>query len=228
MSRPTKDRLIAYEPDVVYFKPKGIPLRKLQEVSLTLDEFESLRLSDHCCLSQSEGAEKMGIHQSTFQRTLSRARGKIAEALVNGMAIRIVGGPYCVLPQEDAVCAQDLERERGTYRGESMKIAFSTMGSTQEDPVEPRFGRCARFLVYDPHTKETTILENEGAAGGGAGIQAAELLARNGVTVVVTGHTGANATTTLEAAGIRVVTAAGSPIREALARVLNESPAQGE
>ncbi len=195
MPRPAKDRIIESEPNVIYFKPKGIPLRKLKEVTLTLGEFESIRLSDYCMMNQSQGAERMGIHQSTFHRTLLRARKKIAEALVTGMAIKLEGGPYCILPPQDIKMLEELERERGTYKGDSMRIAFSTNGTTIDDLVEPRFGRCRRFLLYDTDTKEIILLENEAAqASGGAGIQAAELLARNGVKLVITGHVGGNAT----------------------------------
>ncbi len=217
MPRPAKDRIIESEPNVVYFKPKGIPMRKLKEVTLTLGEFESIRLSDHRMMNQCQGAERMGVHQSTFHRTLLRARTKIAEALVTGMAIRIEGGPYCILPSTDIMMLEVLELERGTYKGDNMRIAFSTNGETMDDPIESRFGRCRSFLLYDTDTKETILLENEAAqASGGAGIQAAELLARNGVKLVITGHVGGNAAQTLSASEIEVLQGYSSTIRVAL------------
>lgn len=197
-------------------------MRKLKEVKLTLGEFEAIRLSDHCMMNQSQGAEKMGIHQSTFHRTLLRGRKKIAQALVSGMAIRIEGGPYCVLPPEDIKLLEELERERGTYKGDNMRIAFSTNGSSMDDPVESRFGRCKRFLLYDTETEETIIVENEAAqASGGAGIQAAEMLARNGVKLVLTGHVGGNASQTLSASQIEVIQGQTGTIREALESYLS-------
>ena len=81
-------------PDVTYFKPQGIRLRDLKETELTFDELESIRLSDVEKLSQLEAAERMQIHQSTFQRNLARAREKIAKALIEGQAIKICGGAY--------------------------------------------------------------------------------------------------------------------------------------
>ncbi|RZN46245.1 DUF134 domain-containing protein [archaeon] len=99
MSRPQKERIVEQTPHVVYFKPKGVPLIHLDEVVLSIDEYESLRLSDHCGLTQNEGASRMGIHQSTFQRILSGARQKVSEALVTGKAIKIEGGTYR-LPEE--------------------------------------------------------------------------------------------------------------------------------
>jgi len=92
MVRPRKRRFVSFNPNITYFKPQGVPLSSLEEVVLGLDELEALRLSDLDNLSQNESAEKMQIHQSTFQRTLSRAREKITDALVNGKAIKLHGG----------------------------------------------------------------------------------------------------------------------------------------
>ncbi len=94
MVRPRKIKLVGFEPEVTYFKPRAVPLRMLEEVDLTVDELEALRLSDLDKLSQADAAASMKIHQSTFQRTLARAREKVSEALVNGKAIKIHGGDY--------------------------------------------------------------------------------------------------------------------------------------
>ena len=92
MVRPRKIKTINFEPDVTYFKPRTVPLNKLEEVEIMFDELETLRLSNLEKLSQADSADKMNIHQSTFQRTLSRAREKITDALVNGKAIKLHGG----------------------------------------------------------------------------------------------------------------------------------------
>lgn len=94
MVRPKKVRTVNFQPDVTYFKPRAVPLSQLQEVELTVDELETLRLSNIEKLSQADAAEKMRIHQSTFQRTLAKAREKVTDALVNGKAIKIYGGEY--------------------------------------------------------------------------------------------------------------------------------------
>jgi uncharacterized protein len=94
MVRPRKIKWINFEPDVTYFKPRAIPLSNLEEIEITLDELETLRLSNLENLNQIDAAIKMDIHQSTFQRTLTRAREKITDALVNGKAIKIHGGEY--------------------------------------------------------------------------------------------------------------------------------------
>ncbi len=81
-------------PGATYFKPAGIPLRSLTEVRLSLEEAEALRLKELEGLEQEQGAEKMNISRPTFQRVLSSARKKVADALLNGKAIKIEGGNY--------------------------------------------------------------------------------------------------------------------------------------
>ena len=96
MPRPCKPRCIAAKPGVTYFKPRGIPLRELEEVILGVDELEALRLADVEGLSMKEGAVAMRISRHTFGRVLRRARQTVAQALVLGLAVRIEGGEYAV------------------------------------------------------------------------------------------------------------------------------------
>jgi predicted DNA-binding protein (UPF0251 family) len=81
-------------PDVTYFKPAGIPLRNLEEVRMTVEEAEALRLKDLEGLEQEQGAAMMNVSRPTFQRILSSARQKIADALLNGKAVKILGGNF--------------------------------------------------------------------------------------------------------------------------------------
>ncbi|MGC9309369.1 MAG: DUF134 domain-containing protein, partial [Candidatus Nanoarchaeia archaeon] len=94
MPRPRLPRRIAFQPDVTYFKPAGIPLRNLQESILTFDELESIRLIDKEKLSQSKAAKKMKISQATLSRLLTSAREKLANAIINGNSIKIQGGNF--------------------------------------------------------------------------------------------------------------------------------------
>lgn len=90
MVRPIKPRRVLFDPKAVYFKPRAIPLSMLEEVELGVDELEALRLCDYKNLEQTEAAKKMKISQSTLQRILTSARQKIAEALIEGKAIKII------------------------------------------------------------------------------------------------------------------------------------------
>ena len=92
MSRPRLCRFIKFNPNITYFKPQGIPLRHLEIVELTLEEIEALRLKNIENLDQIECARKMKTSQSTFQRILTSANKKIAQALINGKAIKIIKG----------------------------------------------------------------------------------------------------------------------------------------
>jgi len=92
MTRPKRKRMLGFVPEITYFKPAGVPLRFLDEVVLSLDEIEAVRLADFENQGQIKSAKKMHISQSTFQRILSSARSKTAEALVVGKAICLKGG----------------------------------------------------------------------------------------------------------------------------------------
>jgi len=81
-------------PQATYFKPAGIPLRVLDEVQLSVEEAEAIRLKDIESLEQEASAERMNISRPTFQRVLVSARKKMADALLNGKAIRIEGGNF--------------------------------------------------------------------------------------------------------------------------------------
>lgn len=90
MPRPKSRRYINFNPDVTYFKPRGIPLYDLTVVSLTIEEAEALRLKNVEGFDQIECAEKMKTSQSTFQRILSSAYNKISDAIINGKALEII------------------------------------------------------------------------------------------------------------------------------------------
>jgi predicted DNA-binding protein (UPF0251 family) len=89
MARPKKCRCIKSRPNAIYFKPRGIPLTELEEISISLDEFEAIRLADYEGLYHNVAAGKMEISRPTFGRILNEAHRKVAECLVKGKALRI-------------------------------------------------------------------------------------------------------------------------------------------
>jgi predicted DNA-binding protein (UPF0251 family) len=103
MARPRKCRWVEMMPGVTFFKPQGIPLRLLEQAVITVDELEALRLSDYAGLSQEEVAQQMQVSRPTVTRMLARAHRAVADALVNGKAIRIEGGDY-TLGQQNFRC----------------------------------------------------------------------------------------------------------------------------
>jgi len=94
MARPRRERRIAFQPDVTYFKPAGIPMMHLKESTLSFDELEAIRLMDSEGLDQTPAAKKMKISQSTLSRLLREGRKKLADAIIQGNAIKIQGGNF--------------------------------------------------------------------------------------------------------------------------------------
>ncbi len=120
MVRPVISRKVGYKPEVSYFKPRGIPMLDLMEVSLTVDEREAIRLADLQGLSHEEGGKLMAVSRATFGRILRNARKVIADAVINGKAIKIEGGNYEIVIRErifvcDA-CNHEWEEPPGTGR----------------------------------------------------------------------------------------------------------------
>ncbi|MBE0642913.1 MAG: DUF134 domain-containing protein [Bacteroidetes bacterium] len=92
MPRPQRTRRIFGPPRFNHFKPVGVPRRLLETVTLTVDEFEAIRLADYEGLDQQPASEKMDISRSTFSRLIDAARAKIARCIIEGMELRIEGG----------------------------------------------------------------------------------------------------------------------------------------
>lgn len=104
-----------------------------------------------------------------------------------------------------------------------MKIVISSTGSTMDDAVDPRFGRCRVFLLMDTETEETRSITNEAAMRGtGAGVEAAETIVDMKAEALITGQLGPKAAKVLEAAGIPVYTGASGTAREALEAFKND------
>ena len=89
--RPKKPRTVQIRPKIERFSPRGRPGRP-DEIELSIDGFEALRLADYQGLSQKEAAKSMRISQQTFSRILKKARKIVADAIVNGKIIQIEGG----------------------------------------------------------------------------------------------------------------------------------------
>jgi predicted DNA-binding protein (UPF0251 family) len=89
MPRPRKPRRVCCFPNARYFKPRGVSLKALEEVGLTIDEIEAMRLSDLNDLYQEDAARRMNISRQTFGNIIHCAHKKVADALLNGKALKI-------------------------------------------------------------------------------------------------------------------------------------------
>ncbi len=98
-----------------------------------------------------------------------------------------------------------------------MKICISSTGKNLDADVDQRFGRCQYFLIIDSDTMQIKTLPNEATlSSGGAGIQAAQIVTKEKVDIVITGNIGPNAFQILQAAGITIFTGAEGTIHEVL------------
>lgn len=150
MPRPPKCRRVAFLPGVSYFKPAGIPLRALEEVRLSVEEAEAIRLKELVELDQELAAEKMNVSRPTFQRVLAGARWKIADALVNGKAIRIEGGNY-ELAKPPAACG----RGQDPLTVSPSCCEGDKPGTPVGRPGEPLRRRCRRRRMGGVHQEPT-------------------------------------------------------------------------
>jgi uncharacterized protein len=111
MTRPKCYRNVCGIPDKNYFKPRGIPTVDLEEVVLSLDEFEAIRLADLEQLYQEEAAVRMNVSRQTFGRIINEAHKKIADVLINAKALKIEGGNVTL--EETRPCGQVKRRRAG-------------------------------------------------------------------------------------------------------------------
>src|SRR5512136_587500 len=153
MARPRNCRHIGSMPQTVYFKPRGIPLSSLEEVHLTIDEFEAIRLADLESLYQEQAAEKMKVSRPTFGRIIESAHKKVAEALVQGKALKIEGGEFEMASMRKFRCDEcqhSWDLPYGTGRPENCPSCKSgNIHRAQEDSGYARGfrrgqGRCCR------------------------------------------------------------------------------------
>jgi predicted DNA-binding protein (UPF0251 family) len=96
-------------PEANYYKPRGIPVAELEEVILSTDELEAIRLADLDGLYQEKAAGNMNISRQTFGNIVCSAHQKIADALVNGKALKIEGGVVAI--EERQFRCQDCHHE---------------------------------------------------------------------------------------------------------------------
>jgi len=120
MVRPKKHRFVTFDPNISYFKPRGIPMQNLEEVRLTIDEGEAMRLADLLGVSHEEAGRRMGVSRATFGRIVQKARKTVADALINGKAINIEGGNYKIIMETRIFkcrkCNNRWEEPKGTGR----------------------------------------------------------------------------------------------------------------
>ena len=153
MPRPRRIGRIFFNPSTTYFKPAGISIAHLQEIILTKEELEVVRLIDYESKSQTKVAKEMKVSQPTLSRLLTSARKKIAEALVEGKAIKIQGGVYKMVTRGSGAGfggGRGMGRGMGAGRGRMGGIAAGPSGEC----VCPKCGATASHQIGIPCTQQ--------------------------------------------------------------------------
>lgn len=199
MSRPTMERILGSAILKRGFRPSGTVTGKTEEVVLTFDEAEALRLADLEGLYQQAAAQRMGVSRPTFGRIIESARKKTADALINGKRILIDGGSVAI----------DEKKDR------PLLIAVPT---TARGLIASHFGKCERFIVCAIDETGAIKAEERIAASMGPGCKsgATAKLSAMGVTVLIAGCIGEGAVRAFSAHGIQVVRGASGPSRPAV------------
>ena len=207
MPRPRKCRKVCQMPTTKEFRPIGDTPCK-SAVILTVDEYEAIRLIDKQGFSQEECSTYMQVARTTVQSIYISARKKLADALVDGLSLRIEGGDYqlCDGSEEFCGCGGCRRHRRGYVQQNlkedgKMRIAIPLDENKQDVCIV--LARAPYFLFREDG--KDTIVENPAAqAHGGAGIQAAQFLVDNGMNVLITVRCGQNAADVFKAAGMKI------------------------
>lgn len=221
MPRPCKRRRICAMPGCRRFGPGGGCENREQIVTMTLDEYESVRLIDLEDMTQEQCAGQMNVARTTAQAIYSSARGKIADCLVNGKALEIAGGDYVLCDGGGSGCGRcrcRVQKKNFEKReGPKMRIAV-----TYEDgKIFQHFGHTEHFKVYDVENGKITTMTVIGTNGSGHGALA-DILKKCEVDTLICGGIGDGAKRALEEADIRLYGGASGTADDAVQALLED------
>jgi predicted DNA-binding protein (UPF0251 family)/predicted Fe-Mo cluster-binding NifX family protein len=200
MARPPKARILGTAMPLRGFTPSGVPGRAADEVVLTFDEAEALRLADLGGLYQQAAAHRMGVSRPTFGRIIESARRKTADALLNGKKLRVTGGVFTVQQKKPVPIL--------------VAVPVNSRGQ-----VETHFGRCERVAVFTIGTDGAFQAEQMLDASIDRGCRSSMIsrLAAMHVQALVVGCIGEGAIPICASHGITVVRGAAGAARGAAA-----------
>ena len=204
MPRPRKYRKVCHFPDSLSFSPAESPGGK-EPVLMTVDEYETIRLIDREGLSQEACGDQMGVARTTIQLIYASARQKLAEMLVDGKPLQIVGGDYRICDGArdcgQKLCYKQLYRKQYEKpKGDTiMRIAVTY----ENGNVFQHFGHTQTFKIYDVQDGKILASELVDTNGSGHGALAGVLTALH-ADVLICGGIGGGAQMALAAAGIQL------------------------
>ncbi len=197
MPRPCKKRRICAKPSCIRFGPQGSG-PDAGTVTMTLEEYESIRLMDYEGLTQEQAARQMDAARTTVQGIYSSARRKIAQCLVNGHMLHLEGGNFVLCEETGKCCHRHCCNKKEKKReGMDMRI-----GVTYENgQIYQHFGHTEQFKVYDVQDNKvvsSTVIDTNGSGHGAL----AGFLLDNKVDTLICGGIGGGAQNALAEAGI--------------------------
>jgi predicted DNA-binding protein (UPF0251 family)/predicted Fe-Mo cluster-binding NifX family protein len=176
-------------------------------VELMPDELESIRLADQMGLYQEAAAVRMQVSRATFSRILTSARAKVADALVNGKAIRLVPLTQAPDVMEDTMSHSEVLKNSAVESASQQKGRTICIPIAIDHGLDSKllnhFGSAPLFAIVDIDARTMTTLDNSGAHGHG-GCAPVEALAGQHVEAVIVGGIGSGAIRRLTNSGIRV------------------------
>lgn len=222
MARPKKCRRICREPAYDSFLPDmcGIP----EQVVLSVEEFEVLRLMDLEKQTQEQCAKQMGIARTTVTDMYEQARYKVADCLVNGKKLHITGGSYRICDGSSDVCQQKqcrrsrrrIEEFHLSEKGEQqMRVAVTYENGT----IFQHFGHTEEFKIYDIEDNQVVTTQVVATMGSGHGALVG-FLAEHHVDALICGGIGGGAQIALAEAGIQLYGGVTGAADEAVAALL--------
>lgn len=215
MPRPQRCRRVCAFPDYPCFVPEGEERR--ETITLTVDEYEAIRLVDLEGLTHSQCAERMEVSRTTVTEVYESARRKLARMVVEGKRLVISGGSYrlcdgsaaCAIPcprRDTALC------EKGTN---VMRVAVTY----ENGNIFQHFGHTAQFKIYDVNDGKVGAAAVVDTCGSGHGALAG-FLAAHGVDTLICGGIGGGAQMALAEAGIKLYGGVSGSADEAVAALL--------
>lgn len=199
MPRPQRCRRVCTEPQFLSFLPDGV--KEPEEIVLSVDEYEVIRLVDFDKKSHEQCAMVMDISRTTVTEIYEKARYKIAECLVQGKQLNISGGNYKICPGQESCFGQPCRKEKILIdKGEQiMRIAVTY----ENGEIFQHFGHTEQFKIYDIEDSKIVSSQVIGSDGLGHGALAG-FLKTNDIEVLICGGIGGGAQTALANAGIKL------------------------
>lgn len=225
MARPTRCRRVCTEPTCSGFLPQGESAA--DAVTLTVDEYEAIRLVDYEKRTHEQCAAQMEISRTTVTEIYESARFKLSDSLVNGKALTIGGGHY-------RVCRGDRERGCGRNCRWALQTELNGKGEAamriavpyEKGQVFQHFGHTQQMKLYDTENEQVVQEQVADTTGSGHGALAGFLSGLQ-VDVLICGGIGGGAQQALAQAGIKlyggVAGAADDAVKNFLAGTLNYS-----